>query len=232
MNPALSLRELFRFLFPTQCVSCGNVLVGSELQLCAKCLKALPTTNYAVIAGNEAECRLRQLIPVEAAMALLHFRQGEVSQHIVHAVKYHGNSELGLMMGRQMGIALQHSDRFTDIDLMVPVPLHFTRRLQRGYNQSRLLCEGIAQVFRCPVESRAIRRVRRTETQTHKSHIERIANVEGAFRVVRPDLLEGRHVLIVDDVMTTGATIASCARPVLELPGTRVSVATLTVAGI
>lgn len=224
------LRDLVRLLLPAQCVGCGNVLVGSEHQLCAKCLLNLPLTRYAAYSGNSVEQQLRRWVNVDAAMALLYFGHHELGQRIVHDIKYHGNSTLGHLMGRQMGIALQESGRFGDVDLLVPVPLHWRRRLQRGYNQSLLLCEGIAQVFRTPIDGRALRRTRFTDSQTHLGSAARYANVLDAFCAPHPQSLQGRHILLVDDVMTTGATLAACSRVLLDIEGVRVSVAALSVA--
>ena len=177
--------DLLHFLFPTQCVGCGEILVGGERQLCAQCLMDLPLTGFAPQAGNQAERQLKAMADIEAATSLMHFGRGEISQRVVHSIKYHGNSELALMMGRQLGIALQGSGRFGDVEVLVPVPLHAWRRLKRGYNQSRLLCEGIAQVFSCPVVGGAVRRARNTGSQTHKSPTERRENVAGAFKIGR-----------------------------------------------
>ena len=198
--------------------------------MCAQCLMDLPLTGFAPHAGNQAERQLKAMADIEAATSLMHFGRGEISQRVVHSIKYHGNSELALMMGRQLGIALQGSGRFGDVEVLVPVPLHAWRRLKRGYNQSRLLCEGIAQVFSCPVVGGAVRRARNTGSQTHMSPTERRENVAGAFSVVRPEAVAGRHVLLVDDVMTTGATLAACAGVLLAVEGVKVSVATLCVA--
>ena len=146
-------------------------------------------------------------------------------------MKFHGNSDLCLLMGRQMGLDLLASGRFDDIDLLVPVPLHWWRRIQRGYNQSELLCRGIAQVMQREVNTRALRRHRYTQQQSLQASMDREANVQDAFSLRHPKDLVGRHILLVDDVLTTGATISSCCQALNGVEGLTVSIATLCIAG-
>lgn len=219
-------------LFPTVCVGCGEVLVGNERQLCLHCLNQLSYTGFSRLDTNPAEALLMGIPHFRGATALLHYGHGDIVQHIVHSMKFHGNSELCLMMGRQMGLDLLQSARFDDVDLLLPVPLHPLRRLRRGYNQSQLLCQGIAAVFPRPVDTTSFRRSRYTRKQSLQHVQQRRDNVNGAFRVTRPDALEGRHVLLVDDVLTTGATIRACCDALSSVPGISISVATLTIAGM
>lgn len=225
MNPLVTL---FHTLFPSTCAACGKVLVPGERQLCLDCLASLDEIGSAT--GNIAESLLVGRLPLQAAMSYCQFRQGNTAQKIVHAMKFRGCSELCLMMGRQMGLQLLRSGRFDDVDLLIPIPLHWLRRLRRGYNQSELLCRGIAQVMARPVVEGAVVRHRYTRQQSLQKGTNRSSNVEGAFRLRHPELLEGRHVLLVDDVLTTGATIVACADPLLSVPGLTLSVATFCIA--
>ena len=204
--------------------------MSGECQLCLDCLASLNETRDSGVVGNDTECQLMGLMPLQAAMSLYRFRQENVVQKVVHAMKFHGNSDLCGMMGRQMGLELLHSGRFDDIDVLVPVPLHWRRRLQRGYNQSALLCRGIAAVMPREVNTTAVVRHRYTRKQSLQHGANRTANVEGAFSIRHPEQLEGRHVLLVDDVLTTGATLAACADALLTVPGVTLSVATLSIA--
>lgn len=165
------------------------------------------------------------------ATSMLTFHHGNTVQKVVHAMKFHHNSDLCLLMGRQLGMELLHSARFDDVDLLMPVPLHWRRRLQRGYNQSELLCRGIAEVMPREVNTKSLVRHRHTSQQSLTSAADRESNVEGAFRVRHPEQLEGHHILLVDDVLTTGATLVSCCDALEQIKGIHISIATLSIAG-
>ena len=224
-------RVMAEVVLPTTCVVCGEVLVGTERQLCMGCVSRLAESLTSDYADNPVERRLLGRVDVEAGMALYNYRREGTARRVVHAMKFHGNAELCRLMGRQLGLELLRSGRFDDVDLLLPVPLHWLRRLRRGYNQSELLCRGVAEVFGRPVETKALVRHRYTRQQSLQRSGARESNVRRAFRVRRPDRLAGRHVLLVDDVLTTGATLAACFEALRRVDGLRVSVATLAMAG-
>lgn len=223
---------LLNALFPTLCVGCGTVLAAGERHLCISCLASLPRTGFSDYADNPAERMLAGRVPYEQATAMLAYRDGGLSRRLVHAMKFHGNSDLCLMMGRQLGLDLMRRGRFDGVEVLVPVPLHWTRRLLRGYNQSELICRGMAEVMHRPVSTGNLIRHRYTRKQSRQQSSERSANVEGAFRVKHPKEFENKHLLLVDDVLTTGATLTACADALASIPDLRVSVATLTMAGV
>lgn len=223
------LRELLQLIIPESCVVCGKPLEGDERFLCVNCLGSLPSNHYSDSAGNATELRLSGCFPFVAATSFLSFRQGNETQAIVHRIKYYGNEKLGVYMGRMFGVELLASHRFDDVDCIMPVPLHCRKQRRRGYNQSLLLCKGISEVLGKDVENEAVARVVPTETQTHKTRTERFDNMSNAFKVVNPQRIEGRHILLVDDVLTTGSTISECAETILTVPSTKVSVATLSI---
>lgn len=224
------IQSVLQAVFPSLCACCGEVLVQGERQVCLNCLNDLNHTLYTPRKDNPVERRLATRIPLVHATAMLHFEQGNKVQRLVHNMKFRGGCELCEEMGRQLGLALLGSGRFDDVELLVPVPLHWTRRLARGYNQSELLCRGISQTFGREVNTTALVRHRRTKKQSQRRASDRERNVSGAFRVRRPDELTGRHILLVDDVLTTGATLGSCGTTLAAVPGVRISVATLSVA--
>ncbi|MBR1793271.1 MAG: ComF family protein [Bacteroidales bacterium] len=224
------LQELLRLFFPAICYGCGQPLEGDEQSLCVHCMSHLPLARNAAIVDNATELRLMGRVHFDAAASYMYFKQGLVSQRIVHAIKYRGDEALGLRMGLLMGRDLAQCGRFDSVDCLVPVPLHRSKLWQRGYNQSLLLCQGIAKTFPRPIVADALVRVIATDTQTDKDRIGRMDNIHKAFMVRNVSALQGRHVLLVDDVLTTGATLSECADVVLALPDTKVSIATLTLA--
>lgn len=225
------LKDVLQVLFPTTCASCGRVLVAGERQVCIDCLMDMEATFFGSMPDNAAERLLAGRVHLEAGTSIYHFRMGNTVRRVVHAMKFNGNVELCRMMGRQMGLELLRSARFDDVDVMVPVPLHWVRRLVRGYNQSELLCRGIAEVMPRKVNTTALVRHRYTHKQSKQRGGRRGDNVFGAFRVKKADELAGKHVLIVDDVLTTGATVSACADALAAVPGIRLSVATFSIAG-
>lgn len=224
------LTALYHTLFPSTCAACGQVLTTGEQQLCLDCMASLSSTCTAPAADNTTERMLAGRFPLAAAMSLYRFQRENTVQHVVHAMKFHGNSELCLLMGRQLGLELMRSGRFDDVDVLVPVPLHWWRRLHRGYNQSELLCRGIAEVMARPVDTTSLVRHRYTRQQSLQHSRQRAANVEGAFRLRHGERLAGRHVLLVDDVLTTGATLGACIDTLGTVEGLQLSVATLSIA--
>ncbi len=220
---------ILQALFPSTCACCGHVLAAGESQLCINCLADLPRTGYADYDNNPAERMLLGRVRFEHAAAMLHYGNG-TARNLVHAMKFHQCPELCLMMGRQLALDLMRRGRFDDVEVFLPVPLHWRRRLIRGYNQSELLCRGMAEVMSRPISTGNLVRHRYTEKQSRQQDAERTANVDDAFRVRRPNLLANKHVLLVDDVITTGATLTACADALATVPGIRISVATLTIA--
>lgn len=225
------LTALFQVIFPATCIGCGEVLMAGEKQLCVDCLSSLNTTRVSRLSDNPTERKLLGRIDFNAAMSLYRFQHGNTVQAVVHSMKYKSNSDLCLMMGRQLGLELLHSGRFDDVDVLIPIPLHWLRRLHRGYNQSELLCRGIAEVMPRPIDTHSVVRHRYTRKQSLQKGAQRATNVENAFLIRHPEPLEGHHALLVDDVLTTGATLAACADALASVPQLKLSIATLSIAG-
>ena len=224
-------KDLLNVLFSPSCVSCGKTLVGDEKFLCVNCLSQIPYTGFEYTPDNQLESLLVNTIPDVKATALMYYVKNECSQHIIHEIKYHNNLRLGRLFGRLLGTSLANSHRFDQVDVIVPVPLHFFRWMQRGYNQSQIISAGVAETFNRPICNNLIVRSRYTSTQTRKSHRERAKNVDKAFKAKHASSLEGKHILLLDDVITTGSTVRSCYEALSQIKGVTVSVAALAYAG-
>lgn len=199
--------------------------------LCLKCLSGLPRTQFHLRKDNIVECNFWGKIPVEHATSFLYYAKGGNVRQLLYELKYHGNQEVGEVMGRMMASELMCSHFFDGIDLIVPVPLHQRKKRLRGYNQSECLARGVSVVTGIPMDNKVVIRSRYTDTQTHKGQYARWENVRNLFACIFPDSLEGKHLLLVDDVLTTGATVVSCADAFRGIPGLRISVLTLALAG-
>jgi ComF family protein len=145
----------------------------------------------------------------------------------MHQLKYRGNKEMGIYLGRLMGHALAETNRFRAVDALVPLPLHPSKEKKRGYNQATVLCQGIAEVLEKPILKGVVIRTSHTESQTAKNRVQRWENMEGRFQLVKPQAIEGKHILLVDDVITTGATLEACGAELLEAENVQLSLATL-----
>lgn len=223
--------SFWSLLFPRCCVVCGSPLSRGEECLCTCCNINLPRTGFHVRKDNPVECLFWGRIPgLKRASSFLFYRKGSDFRRILHLLKYGGYKELGEVMGRYMSAELSSGEFFDGVDMIIPVPLHRKKQKLRGYNQSEWIARGIASVTGIPLCAECMIREKNTETQTRKSTFERWENVEGIFRLCDTVHFEGKHVLLVDDVLTTGATTVACASAFAGVSGIRISVLTLAVA--
>lgn len=218
---------LLQLVFPHVCDGCGSDLLSEESQLCLRCLSALPETNFERHAGNPVEKMFWGRLPLVSATAQYYFTKESLMQRLMHRFKYRNNKELGWQLGRLMGIALKDSTRFDTLDALIPLPLFPEKEKKRGYNQATILCEGIAGVLLLPILKNVIIRPQHTDTQTKKGRIERWKNMEGKFVLTAPEEIKNKHLLLVDDVVTTGATLEACGSELLKAENVQLSVATL-----
>ena len=231
MNPQASfitraIHDLGGLFLPRRCGGCDQSLRHFEQALCLLCLNDLPRTRFHDDPRNRVEELFRGKVMLEAASAFLHFNPTGMVQRMLHRIKYQHDQQLGLELGRHMGEDLKPSARFSTVDLLLPVPLHPRKEHHRGYNQSQLLVDGMREVW--PVENigEGLVRVVRTPSQTRRNRLDRWMNVKEAFVLPDPEKLRDKHVLIVDDVVTTGATLEGCIRALAAVPGIRISVYT------
>jgi ComF family protein len=226
----ISAKEIYQsflhLVFPHVCAGCGSDLNAKESLLCIRCVHDLPATGFEYLPNNPVEKIFWGRVPVEAATAGYYFTKSSLVQVLIHQLKYRGARELGILLGRLLGEQILQSERF-QADLLVPLPLFQKRERERGYNQAEAIARGISEATRLPLVTGAVLRPEFTETQTRKGRIERWKNIEGKFSVAKPEAIQGRHLLLIDDVITTGATLESCGSSLLAVPGTSLSIATL-----
>ncbi len=225
------LSDLRALLFPERCAVCRGLLTSGERTICTRCRATAPLTGYWREAYNPVLDRCRDLLPaVHRASGFLFFLPSSGWRRMIHSFKYRGVWRTARAMGVWYGRCLAESGLYDDVDAVIPLPLHPVKRCRRGYNQAEYIAEGIAAQLGCGVDRASVVRSRNTDPQARKSRRERAGNVAGAFAVRHPERLAGRHVLLVDDVMTTGSTLLSCAEELLRAaPDCRISIAALAV---
>lgn len=229
----ITLKEIkdsvLHLLFPHICTGCGSDILHEESVLCMRCIDAMPETNFELHPHNPVEKTFWGRLPLAGATAQFYFTKESLMQHLMHQFKYKGNKELGMQLGNIMGEQIKKSARF-EADALVPLPLFAAKEKRRGYNQAAILCEGMAEAMKLPVLDKIISRPRHTETQTKKGRIERWKNMEGKFILSNAGAIKNMHLLLVDDVVTTGATLEACGNELLKAENVRLSIATLCIA--
>ncbi|MFH0842013.1 MAG: ComF family protein [Bacteroidota bacterium] len=222
--------DFISLLFPRLCYACGNHLTRNENLICTECYILIPRTGYHLQPENPVEKLFWGRCRIEKAAAFSFYNRGSRIRNLIHNLKYKGIRDVGYELGRIYGQSLNGSDFIRDIDLIIPVPLHPSKKRKRGFNQSDLICRGMSEATGIPVDTESLARVTVSATQTKKSRYDRWTNVEGIFNVTGHEALRGKHVLLIDDVITTGSTIESCTNELLKAEGVKVSVAALAVA--
>ena len=222
--------DFFSLLFPRLCYACGNQLMRNESLICTECFVVIPRTNYHFVEDNPVAQLFWGRCLIEKAAAFSYYNKGSRIRKLIHNMKYNGIREIGYDLGRLYGLSLKTSGFINDIDIIIPVPLHPLKERIRGFNQSETISMGIADVTRLPVDIKSLARILVSVTQTKRSRYERWTNVEGIFQVIDSKSIMGKHILLVDDVITTGSTIESCANELLRIEGVKVSVVALAFA--
>ena len=223
----LYLDHFGHLFFPHVCEGCGNDIIENGSLLCAECLLSLPETNFIAEPNNPVEKIFYGRIQIEAAGSAFYFTKHSLLQRLIIGLKYQGNKEAGFYLGKLLGYRLVQARRFNTVDEIIPLPLNPRKERKRGYNQATIIAEGIAAVWQKQVQKTSVQRSVFTETQTHKNRISRWQTMEGVFETIDQGLLSDKHLLLVDDIVTTGATLEACGEKLLKVPGIKLSIATV-----
>ncbi len=226
------LSDFISLIFPRICAGCGNSLWKHEEGLCHFCEFHLPKTNFHFDLENPVTRLFLGRANIHTGAAFLYFNKGSKVQQMVHQLKYKGRKDIGVYLGDLYGQSLKYAPHFNSADAIIPVPLHKKKYMQRGYNQSEQIAIGMAGAMNIPVHRHLLVRTKATETQTRKSRFSRYQNVKEIFTVSSPEVWKGKYLVLVDDVITTGATLESCIQALSAIPDVRISIACIATAMI
>jgi ComF family protein len=221
------LSDFSHLIFPHNCLGCGTDILHNDAVLCAECFEKLPYTGFLQQPGNPVEKIFYGRTKAEQSGSLLYFTKNSLVQRLVFALKYHGNKAAGFYLGKLLGLELLQSGRFENVDAIIALPLNKKKEKIRGYNQAMVIAEGIQSEWGKPIIKNAVVRKLFTETQTKKGRTARWQNMKDVFEVNNAVEIQDKHLLLVDDVVTTGASLEACANAVLKIPGTIISFATV-----
>jgi ComF family protein len=221
------VKDFWFLLYPHTCEACGKILYKNESTICTQCLYDLPRTDYCYDTENPIVTLFTGRLNIVKGTALFNFHKGSRFRKLLHSLKYKSKPEIGILLGRELGTEMIKSGNFKDINYIIPVPLHPKREKQRGYNQSEMIGQGISEIVEIPLLSGNLKRKVETVTQTKINKEDRWKNVSGKFLLTSSALLENKHVLLVDDVVTTGSTMEACGEILLKVPGLKLSIAVL-----
>lgn len=227
MGVSRIITDFVRLFFPDLCMVCHNDLAEEESVICTSCLYHIPRTKYWFDEENPVAKIFWGRVLIQNACSFFFFSKGSRYRKLLHHLKYNGKKEVGFLLGKEFGIELKKGNLYKDIDLIVPVPLHPKRLKQRGYNQAEEIAKGLQESMGIPISNQNLIRSGYTETQTRKTRTERVKNVSKAFQLNNPKDFKGKHLLVVDDIITTGATLEECAAVILEAEDAKVSIVTL-----
>lgn len=226
-NKSRLLSKLLHLFLPDVCVVCERELLEGEVGACLSCLYKLPKTNNYKEKDNRAEILMAGRIPFERIACYCAYSSGGILPPLIHNLKYYHKKEIGLLLGRMFGEDLADSDFIKPVDMIVPVPLHPKKKKSRGYNQAEIIAQGISESTSLPLSTDNLVRVVHNPTQTKRTKTERWGNVKGIFEVVDKQIYEQKHILLVDDVITTGSTIEACGTALQKCSNLKISIATI-----
>jgi len=224
------LESLLNLFFPKVCVGCKSFIGANEYVVCTVCRHELPLTNHHLNPENEAFKKFYGRIPVEYVSAFLYFNKKGMVQEMIHNLKYKGHEEIGTFLGEWYAVDLQQNNVLKNIDVIIPVPLHTKRMKERGYNQVTNFGLALSENFNIPINDTILKRKVHSKTQSKKNLLGRIDGIESVFDVTFATEDSNKHYLLIDDVLTTGATLEACSKALLKIPGTRISIICMAMA--
>jgi ComF family protein len=221
------LENFLHLVYPPLCAGCGVVRPIDRHIFCLDCLSVLPETGYHQFRENPFTARFAGRIQLQGGAAFLYFSRGGGTQHLLHLIKYHNRPDLINIIGRWYGKQLATCENWRSAELILPVPLHWKKQRKRGYNQSAIFADALSEVLQIPCRQKIL--VRRTHGQslTGMSRLGRVATVSDAYAITKPEVVNDKHVLLVDDVLTTGATLEACALVLLDAGASAISMVTI-----
>ncbi|MEE9407886.1 MAG: phosphoribosyltransferase family protein [Polaribacter sp.] len=221
------LKDLLHVFYPKLCANCENQLTQNEIVVCTFCRHDLPLTNFTDYSNNKVSQTFFGRIQIEKAYSLLFFRKKGITKNIIHELKYKGNEDVGVFFGNWLGEILKENEEFSDVDFIVPVPLHSKKRKERGYNQVSKFGESLSKHLNISFVENTLLRTSASKTQTFKARFERFNNLDTKFMLKNTSIFTNKHVLLIDDVITTGATLEACAKELQKTKGIKVSLLTM-----
>jgi ComF family protein len=224
------VNDVIGLFYPRTCGGCGVHLMTHEQNLCLICLTGLPKTYYWDYPTNPVEKLFWGKLNVTSACAFLHFVKESKVQNLLHRFKYEGKSGIGFELGKAFAQILQEKNWFSDVDVVIPIPLHISKEMRRGYNQSAYIADGMGEVIDVKVRNHALKRILASESQTRKSRFARTENVNQVFELSNIDSVKGKNVLLVDDVITTGSTLEAAGNTILRAGASKLYIATIAIA--
>ncbi|MCO5264984.1 MAG: ComF family protein [Lentimicrobium sp.] len=222
--------DVLSLFYPRVCLACGNSLFRNEEVICFSCLYHLPKTGFHLLEDNPVARQFWGKIDFASASSYYYFAKGAKVQHLIHQFKYKGYKEIGHFIGKIYGAELLKSPLFNTVSSVIPVPLHPKKQAKRGYNQAEWFASGLAESMKIQLDTTSLIRAFASETQTRKSRFSRWENVKEIFKIDDLGRQAGKHILLVDDVITTGSTLEAAGRVLLQVPGIKISVASIACA--
>ncbi|MEM6686094.1 MAG: phosphoribosyltransferase family protein [Bacteroidota bacterium] len=224
------LNNILSSFFPATCFTCTTQLQHQEKGICTKCMHNLPFTEFHLQKENTVLHTFYGRVHIENATALLHYKKNSMVQQLIHQLKYKGKQEIGTLLGNMLGERLQNEMRFNNIDYIIPVPLHKKRLRKRGYNQVTTFGKQLAIHLNATYIDDVLVKVQNIKTQAFKKRAARWLTAQHSFEITETTTLAGKHILLVDDIITTGATLEACALALQKIPNTKISIATMSIA--